>query len=232
MAGSTEPRLVCLAALGGDERLFEPQRRAFPHLECLPWIEPLAGETLESFGRRMAEAYPLEGRYFLGGVSFGGMVALEMARYLEPQAVFLIGSCRSGSAVPWYLRMFEFLFRPVPMMILDPVFRFGINVRVRTIRDGDEAGKIFSEMVRETSLSFIRWGGRAVTGWNFDSDLNCPVFHIHGGGDRIIPLRLVHPDKVVPGAGHLVNLIFPEEVNKYLLEKMNSEKGRQHAHLQ
>ena len=79
-------RLVLFPGLGADGRLFEPQRRGLPadvQIETPPWIEPLSiDETVESYLRRMAERVspPREGeRLFLGGVSFGAIVALEAA---------------------------------------------------------------------------------------------------------------------------------------------------------
>ena len=33
-------RLVLLPGLGADADLLQPQRRAFPELEVLPWLDP------------------------------------------------------------------------------------------------------------------------------------------------------------------------------------------------
>ena len=43
-----------------------------------------------------------------------------------------------------------------------------------------------------------------------------PIHHIHGGDDRLIPVRRVNPDRVVEGAGHLLNLTHPDAVNDFL----------------
>src|SRR4051812_39299068 len=81
-------RLVLFSGLGADGRLFDPQQRGLPEVrvEAPPWIEPLSiDETIESYSRRMAAnvAPPQPGeRLFLGGVSFGAIVALEAARHL------------------------------------------------------------------------------------------------------------------------------------------------------
>jgi hypothetical protein len=54
-------RLVLLPGLGAGAELLEPQRRAFPDLEVLPWLDPRPDESLDEFGRRMAEASTLDG---------------------------------------------------------------------------------------------------------------------------------------------------------------------------
>src|SRR6185503_21033432 len=83
-------RLVLLPGLGADAALFEPQRAAFPGLEVPPWLDPHPGETLPAFAARMADRVGPTGPLVLGGVSFGGMVALEMARLVQPRAVVLV----------------------------------------------------------------------------------------------------------------------------------------------
>src|SRR5688500_20374409 len=92
-------RLVMLPGLGADARLFEPQRREFPGLEVPPWLPPVRGESLADYGRRMAAQVKGDGPLCLGGVSFGGMVAVEMARHLPAERVVLVSSCTTGDAV-------------------------------------------------------------------------------------------------------------------------------------
>jgi hypothetical protein len=93
-------RLVLLPGLGTTGQLLEPQQRDFPHLEVPPWLEPHDGETLPAYGRRMAASLGGSGPdLVLGGVSFGGMVAFEMARHVSTRCVVLIASCATGRAL-------------------------------------------------------------------------------------------------------------------------------------
>src|SRR5688500_15858648 len=104
-------RLALFAGLGADGRLFGPQRAGLPgvRVETPAWLEPLADdETLASYGRRMAGVLaprdPGE-RLFVGGVSFGALVALEAARHLpDARGVFMIGGCRDSRAVAPFFR--------------------------------------------------------------------------------------------------------------------------------
>ena len=81
---SESPRLVLLPGMGADERMFEEQRAAFPGLIVPPWLPARKRESLRDYAARMAETIRVERPFYLGGVSMGGMVALEMARYLKP----------------------------------------------------------------------------------------------------------------------------------------------------
>ncbi|MFZ1934503.1 MAG: thioesterase domain-containing protein, partial [Thermoguttaceae bacterium] len=79
-------QLILLPGLGADHRLLEPQRAAFPQLIVPPWIPPRKHESLPQYAERMAQtvAPPHDVPLVLGGVSFGGMLAYEMARWLKP----------------------------------------------------------------------------------------------------------------------------------------------------
>jgi pimeloyl-ACP methyl ester carboxylesterase len=106
---ATDPvQLVLLPGLGADRRQFEPQRQAFDNLVVPPWIPPLPREPLAGYAARLAKTITPAGPFILGGSSFGGMVAYEMARHLQPNAVVLIGSCRSARGIR---RMFRLLVR-------------------------------------------------------------------------------------------------------------------------
>ncbi len=75
-------------------------------------------------------------------------------------------------------------------------------------------------MMKVTPPSFIKWGCAAIMKWTYDGTAKMPVHHIHGSTDKIIPADRVKADVIVEGAGHLVNLTHPEEVNSFLKRHM------------
>jgi pimeloyl-ACP methyl ester carboxylesterase len=203
--------------------MYEPQREAFPGLDVPRWQPPGRGETLADFARRMAgQIDPAGPPLFLGGSSFGGMVALEAARYLNPRAVFLIGSCRSPRSVRWALRGAARVARLAPGPVLRALH--AVNSRSTRMFGNLDAAQhaMMVTMMREADPAFIQWGGHALTRWPGAGEPTCPVYHIHGGADRIMPCRLVRPDVIVPGAGHLLNVTHADEVNRFLAERMAS----------
>ncbi len=100
---SDEAKLIMLPGMAADERLFEPQRQAISGLIVPPWIEPDPDEHLVSYAQRMASQIDPAGLVLIGGVSFGGMIALEMAYRLGLSECVLISSIRSPEEMPWRL---------------------------------------------------------------------------------------------------------------------------------
>ena len=214
----SDTRLVLIPGMGADARLFGPQRRAFPRLEVLPWLDPEPAETLASYGRRLAATLDTDEPFFLGGASLGGMLALEVARHVSPRAVFLIGSCRSGRAIPAHLRLLEWASRPLPNCLIGAGRRLTpLTARLLHGLRGEQRDLVVA-MALATPIPFIRWASRALFAWSFEGELACPVHHIHGARDRLIPARRVAADHMVAGAGHLLNLTHADAVNAFLTQ--------------
>src|SRR3954464_5327650 len=95
--------LILVPGMAADERLFAPQRAAFPRLLVPAWIEPLPQEPLRSYAARLARQVDPGRPCVVGGASCGGIVALEMAAPLPARACVLIASGRSPGELPrWY----------------------------------------------------------------------------------------------------------------------------------
>lgn len=209
----TRPLFV-LSGIGGDERLFAAQR-AVREIRPIRWIAPASPrEPLTEYAARLAREVDVTEPFDLGGSSFGGMVALELARHLAPRSVFLFGSCRTPDAVARSLRVLRRLapFAPVqPPRFLQPLVArwFGATSPAHV--------KLFADMLAATPPAFIRWAANVIFEWPGVRELPMPVHHIHGDRDRLIPLRRVRPDRIVPGAGHLLNLTHAAEVNDFIL---------------
>ena len=209
-------RLVILPGLGADGRLFDPQRAVFPELEVPAWLPHHEDEWLADYARRMAETVTPSDDLCLGGVSFGGMVALEMARYLRPRAVLLIASCRTGRAIAPHLRYFVEFSHAFPQReFADGAGLSRLYVRKFGVLTPAQES-FYADMLADTQPAFVRWGIAAITAWPGPGELAMPVYHIHGSADELIPLAGVRPDQVVPGGGHLLNVTHAPEVNAFL----------------
>lgn len=211
--------LFVLSGIGGDERLFDGQR-AVRDVRPIKWVTPTDDrEPLTRYAARLAREIQIAEPFDLGGSSFGGMIALELARHVSPRQVFLFGSCRSPDAVAPFLRALrpiaalspDRLFHP-PRMLQPLVARwFGASTPAHV--------DLFAGMLAATPPSFIRWASRAVFSWPGVLELPMPIHHVHGARDRLIPVRRVQPDHVIAGAGHLLNLTHADAVNDFITER-------------
>lgn len=216
MSGAGMLPLILLPGMGADARMFRPQLAALPSVVVPDWGLPEPEETLAAYAVRMARAIELPGPCFVGGASFGGMVAVEMARHLEVRACFLIGSIRSPRELPRRVRMLRPLVRAagrIPGWI-PPLVR---ALRLAVPRRLAPATRSMLDQLAETDRRFFRWAASAVLRWEPPAEpLAVPVAQIHGDRDRILPHRLTRPDVLVRGGGHLISMTHADVVNEFL----------------
>jgi|SRR5579859_3100854 len=210
-----KPPLVFIPGLGADGRLFYHQQKLFENSITPPWLPPQKNESLADYAHRWSTHLKLKPGCCLVGVSFGGMVALEMAHWVKPKAVLLIGSCRSPSSIPSALRTAGSIPRwPVLGKILAQIFPFGrgwfLGARTKDQQD------LLMQMFLESPNRFLAWTVGAIRGWGgFKGDFT-KIHHIHGDEDHLIPIKNVRPDQVVKGGGHTINLTHPRQVNEFI----------------
>ena len=216
--------LILLPGMGADDRLFAPQREAFGEQLVVPkWIAPLENDTIATYAQRLAEKVDPKQPCFVGGASFGGFVAMEMARHLQTVAIFLIGSVRSSNELPPSLRA----LRPIRKLLVATPLETLAKAAATTARisTGNARGGVIAQFAHADAL-FIRWACEAVLTWNqTPSDpvpRKVPVFQIHGASDTILPARFTRPTKLVKGGGHVLSLTHSRQVNRFLRDHMDS----------
>lgn len=217
MTPARRPRIIFFSGLAADHHLLEPQRALDAEIVVPAWIEPQPNESLASYGRRISGTFDGdEGSFLLGGVSFGALVAEEVARHRRPAGLILLAACRSGQQLPLIHRALGPVAPSVPHWIVSALQAAAPIVRRQFGIVTEDQRRIFDAMLKGVAPDFVRWSVRATIDWpGVDSESRgIPVLHIHGNRDRIIPLRpSMRVDYVIDGAGHVVNLTHADEVN-------------------
>lgn len=215
---SEQMPLILLPGMGADARMFRAQQLAFPQLHVFNWITPEPRESLSHYAARMVERLSPGRDCFLGGASFGGVVALEMACLIHPRTCFLIGSLRDSVGLPASYRRFKSisgLMLGVPI-----VARLGLRAM------GFALGPVSCGILRQLSEAngrFLHWATRALLEWQPSSEISrLSIAQIHGANDWLLPSRLTCAERIVPQAGHLLSVTHPAEVNEFIRHYMGS----------
>jgi len=215
-------QLVLLPGLGADHRQWEPQKQTFPGLLVPPWIPPLPGETLRCYAARLAETIPSRKPLVVGGSSFGGMLAYEMARHLRPRALVLIGSCRSPKSLNRAVVSMGPILRRIPnwaIRVCKPLAPCGVQT-FRNLKP--EFRRLCATMFQEADSGFVRWAIGAILAWEPTPMADTAIFQIHGQRDRMIRASAISPDVMLPDGGHLINFSHTMQVNDFIREVVAS----------
>lgn len=96
----------CISGLGAGRDIFDylqfPENWNVQHLD---WLEPEVNEGFHPYVKRLSAGINTDEPFVLTGVSFGGMVAQEMATIVHPEKLILISSIRSAKGLPAFLRI-------------------------------------------------------------------------------------------------------------------------------
>jgi len=221
-------RFILIPGMGADERLFGPQRAYGFDFEVPQMSIPKPDEDLPAYAARMKEMLGLTEPCVVGGVSFGGMVAAELAMICPARCAILIATCRSNAAIPRYYWWVDRVARFLPDGLVR--MRCGASSRIMSKLESlnDEQRELVRMMSHDIPVPLLRGAGRMILRWAGRPVLPCPSRHIHGEIDRIIPLKGVRPDEVVAGGGHLINLTHAEQVNRFIERCLADEPRRVH----
>lgn len=193
-----------ISGLGADRRAF--RKLVFPesfNIVHLDWISPENNESLKSYASRLASHIDSSTPFYLVGLSFGGMLATEIAKQLNPIHTFLISSTPTFKELPWYYRMAGNL--SLQKLLPTGLLKTNNNLGLRFLgAKSDEERKLLRQLVLDSDPYFIKWALTCILTWrNTERPLN--MTHIHGTTDNILPIRFtVRPDHIVKGGGHFM----------------------------
>ena len=184
-------------------------------LRPLPWLTPARFESIGAYAGRMREGIRGE-RPVLMGVSFGGMMAIEIAKKIPGARVILVSSIRDHHQLPlwirWGGRIYPRWFNPrirSPRRMMGFIENHFIGV------ESVEDSWLVSEFQNKVDRRFLHWSIHTIAQWR--NEWTPPsLHHIHGGRDRMFPLRKVQPTHIVADGGHLMVFNRAEEMSRIL----------------
>lgn len=201
-----------ISGLGADSRAFNKLVFDGDHAVFhLNWIEPLKKESMNSYAKRLAEKINKSEPFILIGLSFGGMLASEMGKFLKPEKIILLSSVNNFSELPFYyrlggrLRLHKLLpSKPVKGSMFLMNYLFGV--------DQSTDKKLLNDVIENTDAVFSTWAIDAIVNWS-KTDMDAHVIRIHGDKDRILPVTNFKPGYLVKNGGHLMVINKADEIS-------------------
>lgn len=203
-----------LSGLGADHRVFS--RINFPSNHThLPWIENEPNESIKSYAKRLSEGITHKNPILIG-LSFGGIIAQEIAAIMPVKELILISTIRSKSEKPWYFQ----LAAKLNLVSLIPDFLLAkpnIFVAYAFSLTKKEDKKVLQSCFDNTTSSHMKWAMKQIVNWQ-GVKYNRLTFHIHSKRDRIFTTNKNTSDNKVNG-GHFAVYTNADELNEVLDEK-------------
>jgi pimeloyl-ACP methyl ester carboxylesterase len=214
--------IYLISGLGADHRIFQKLDFGNHPTTFLPWIIPVKNESLENYLIRFSEKIKREEEIILIGVSFGGMIAVELSKTLPVKKTILISSVKTVDEFSW---LFEFL-KWSSLYTLAPLQQVKKRFRLLTYfyfggRTAEEKETIAS-MIRDTDIRILDWSIRIIFNWT-NKVIPKNIYHIHGTKDRIFPIRCVQHVIPVNGGTHFMIANRAAEVSTCIQTILNKD---------
>ncbi len=205
----TKP-IYIFSGLGADERIFHRLDLSGFSTRFIQWEIPLKRETIENYARRLMNQITTD-RPILVGLSFGGLIAIEIAKQIETEKIILIASAKTRNEIPSFYRGGGKL---KIHKLLPTHFLKEKNVLTNFISRGssDSDRQLMKSIFAGTNPVFLRWAIDQVVNWSNET-IPENTTHIHGTKDRILPFRQVACDIKIEDGGHLLTLKNADEIS-------------------
>jgi len=210
--------LYFIPGLGADERLFSKLQLKKYEKRYIKWISPLKNESLHGYAKRLSEQIDSKNNFSLIGVSFGGMIAVEMAKFLHEENLILISSAKTYREIPWNLKFFKHF--PVYQTFSDATIR--LLSEINKNRFGifnEEEKKLFGEMLLSCPAGYLKGAMRMILHWE-NEEFPSDILQIHGDKDYLFPIDKIQNPVTIKGGTHFMPFHKAVEVEKIIAERL------------
>ena len=207
--------IYVISGLGADERVFFKTNFGNNKVTHIHWLTPQKNETIEAYALRLCTHIHDENP-ILVGLSFGGMVAIEVAKHIATEKIILISSAKTKHELPLlYKNIGKFnLHKLIPTIFFKSANVF-TNWAFSSRSKNDK--KVLAEIMKDMDMVFLRQAIDKILHWKNET-IPKNIFHIHGSKDRILPYKNIKDAITINGGPHLMIVTKAGEVNKKLRE--------------
>ncbi len=193
--------IYCISGLGADEKAFSKLDIPGYSLRVISWKLPEPQETISAYATRM-RAEINEEQPVLMGLSFGGIMSIEIAKQVPIEKIILISSVKTRKELPGWMKMTGRigLHKVVPLRstkLTEPFQNFTLGVT------NEEERRMAIAYRRNVDMRYTKWAVDQVLTWKNDWDPG-NIYHIHGDKDRMFPVKKANPHYTVSQGGHFM----------------------------
>ena len=194
-------KIFCISGLGTDEEIFKNLKIEGYQLVFIKWITPFPKESISKYAARILLQIT-ETKPIIIGVSFGGLLAIEISKLISVKKIFLVSAFKNSKEKIWWLKALKYLplhkiFIPGSHNFLEPIRNYNLGAETATEK---EMAKKFRSTV---DPFYLKWAINCIINWK-NSTTSDNIIHIHGTADKLFPIRNLIVDHRIKGGTHMM----------------------------
>jgi pimeloyl-ACP methyl ester carboxylesterase len=206
-------KIYVFSGLGVDRRVFNNIDFGDLDITHVEWIDPEPEEPLVHYAQRIA-ANRIIPHSTLIGLSFGGMLSVEIAKLIPVDKIILIASAKTKHELPrgFLMKLLLRLRKFIPdRKLTSPNAIADWFFGVKTANEK----QLLRDILKDTNPTFFKWAIHEIINWENET-MPANSIHIHGNKDRIIPIKNVKADYVIEGGGHFMTVNKAKEIGQII----------------
>ena len=221
-------KLYFISGLGADSRAFSLINSIEGYESIfLEWIPNRKNESLKNYSTRLIENHTITEKDVIVGLSFGGLVAQEIANISPVKTIVFISSFRDKRDLKPYLQFLLTLrlYYILPNFKFSWFDKFAVQFFSIKSKEGKEG---LLDMMQKTEPKLIKWSMMQIRKFVFNKNHSWNLHNIIGNKDKL--LKCWHYKKnnyLINKGGHLMVYENAKAVNDILQEIITKNLQKQ-----
>lgn len=212
-------KVYMFAGLGADSRMYNPLKsHSKNEIIALDWLPVNGSKTIGEYAKQFVGLIDTSSPFAIGGVSLGGLIAIELHQILKCGDLVLISTPKDRSEKPLFFKFLQ--SAPMHRLFKKKGLLWAAGIGDKFTIKSKEGRKLFYQMLEDSKEEFLIFGANAAINWD-NSQKPKKFFHIHGTSDRIFPFSNISDAIPVKKGNHFMIFDRAEEIakemDKYLI---------------
>tara|TARA_B100000809_G_C15071066_1_gene506030 strand:+ start:258 stop:911 length:654 start_codon:yes stop_codon:yes gene_type:complete len=200
-------KLYAISGLGADQRVYQYLNIDY-ELIHLDWIRPIKNEGITDYTMRLSQGINTSEPFGIIGLSFGGLVAIEMSKQLDPKITILISSAETK----YELRSIYRLFGKTHLIKLAPLFCFNMPRKIAYFLFGAKNKKLLKEILDDADMYFTKWAISKLITWENTAHIT-NIIKLSGSEDKLLPPSKDENTILIKGGEHFMIVDKSDEIS-------------------
>lgn len=209
-------KLFFISGLGADKRAFNRIEEFKDYQKVfIDWKPNHKNESIRAYSNRIFEDETVQPNDIIIGLSFGGLIAIEIAKSFNTKNIILISSFRDNNDLKPFLKLLlktrlHFFMPKFRTPILSAFLKNWFNVA------SANGVNLLNEMANNTDPILMKWSMKQIRLAKFEEQEFVTIHNIIGDEDKLLSPWKNNNTYPIPNAGHFMVYENAPEINKIL----------------
>jgi esterase/lipase len=180
----------------------------------LKWIKPIAvAERIDNYAFRLSKEIKEENPVLIG-VSFGGIMVQELAKFVNPKKVIIISSVKSPTELPGRFKFARFtkIYKLFPIKVIE---NFEDYTKYFLGKSLQKKAALYKKYLYVRSKESLKWSIYNIIKWEQIKPIE-NIIHIHGSADMVFPIKNIKNAIEIKNGTHVMILTKAKEISKII----------------